>query len=144
MAQSSSHPLSGGDDRKALFQNQSARSDPYSRVKDDYNVSNQRFIEREQEQQQLLMRDQDQQLDGVMHTVGNIREIAVVMGRELDDQTNLLTDLEQNVDTTQGKLQLGLRRVNEFIKANADSKQQWTILILIIVLILLILLIIFV
>ncbi|KAJ3186971.1 hypothetical protein HDU85_007009 [Gaertneriomyces sp. JEL0708] len=121
MAQSSSHPLSGGDDRKALFQNQSARPDPYSRVKDDYNVSNQRFIEREQEQQQLLMRDQDQQLDGVMHTVGNIREIAVVMGRELDDQTNLLTDLEQNVDTTQGKLQLGLRRVNEFIKANAGE-----------------------
>ncbi|KAI8914929.1 syntaxin 6, N-terminal-domain-containing protein [Powellomyces hirtus] len=131
------------DGREALFAKKSVRTtDPYGRTQEDYQMSNQRFIEREAQQQQSLMQHQDQQLDGVLDTVGNLKEIATVMGREMDDQTALLVDLESNVDTTAGKLQLGMRRLNDFIKANADTKQQWTILILIIVLILLIVLII--
>ncbi|KAI8592350.1 syntaxin 6, N-terminal-domain-containing protein [Geranomyces variabilis] len=129
---------------QTLFAKKTLRTtDPYGRTSDDYQMSNQRFIEREAEQQQSLMRHQDQQLDGVLDTVGNLKEIATVMGQEMDDQTALLVDLESNVDTTAGKLQLGMRRLNDFIKANADGKQQCTILILIIVLILLIFLIIF-
>jgi len=32
------------------------------------------------------MQDQDEQLDGVQHTVGNLRQQAREMGEELDDQ----------------------------------------------------------
>jgi len=35
---------------------------------------------------QTLIRDQDEQLEGVSYTVGNLREQAREMGEELDDQ----------------------------------------------------------
>jgi len=40
----------------------------------------------EQFQQETLMRDQDQQLEGVSVTVGNLQMQAREMGEELDDQ----------------------------------------------------------
>ena len=36
--------------------------------------------------QQTLMRDQDEQLEGVSYTVGNLRQQAREMGDELEDQ----------------------------------------------------------
>ncbi|KAI9105962.1 syntaxin 6, N-terminal-domain-containing protein [Phlyctochytrium arcticum] len=133
------HP-SKSPERDAVLQGPKSIKD--SRFTEDSQPSNQRFIERETQQQQLLFQQQDHQLDGVLDTVGNLKEIAHVMGREMDDQTGLLVDLEAGVDTTAGKLQLGLRRMQEFIKANADTKQQWTIIILIVILIILVIMII--
>lgn len=87
------------------------------------------------------MKNQDQQLDGVLNVVSNMKELASVMGNELDDQTRLLGDLEMQVDTTQSNLGHGIKKVNDFIKANASSKQQYVIACLIIGLVILIILI---
>ena len=40
--------------------------------------------------QQTLMRDQDEQLQGVSYTVGNLQQQAREMGEELDDQVMYL------------------------------------------------------
>lgn len=64
------------------------------------------------------MQEQDQQLDGVMHTVLNMREIATVMNDELQDQSMLLDDLDEHVDRTSGRLQKTMKRMNKFIKDN--------------------------
>ncbi|KAI8842530.1 syntaxin 6, N-terminal-domain-containing protein [Chytridium lagenaria] len=123
------------NDRDALFGGKS-RLDVFGRMRDEEaRQSNQRFIEHESGFQQQIIRDQDAQLEDVMGTVGNLKEVAIVMGRELDDQARLLDDLESGVDTTAGKLRMGLKRMKEFMDANADSKQQWTICILISVLV---------
>ena len=45
------------------------------------------FEENELQQQQQVMRQQDQQLDQVMHTVVNLKGIAQTMGGELTTQT---------------------------------------------------------
>ncbi len=71
--------------------------------------------------QQMIISKQDEHLDDVMQTVGTLKEVAVVMGREIEDQTKLLDDMEVQVDSTQNKLQGGIKRVNEFIKANAGN-----------------------
>ncbi|RKO94334.1 hypothetical protein BDK51DRAFT_43074 [Blyttiomyces helicus] len=63
----------------------------------------------------------DYQIDDVLDTLGNIKNIAHVMGNELEDQTRPLEDLDTRVDTTAGKLQLGMRRMKDFIKANAGE-----------------------
>ncbi|KAJ1527365.1 Syntaxin-6, partial [Nowakowskiella sp. JEL0078] len=88
-----------------------------SSIKKPISASN--FVENEQHTQAMIMRQQDDQLDGVLNTVHGLKEVAHVMGRELDDQTHLLGDLENQVDTTQGKLQLGIKRLREIIKTNA-------------------------
>ncbi|KAJ3278729.1 Syntaxin-6 [Borealophlyctis nickersoniae] len=109
--------------RETLFQTKKSvkTTDKYGRTEEEYRMSNARFIEREQQQQQLLMQRQDEQMDDVYDTVVGLKDVAAVMGNELEDQAGLLQDLEANVDTTAGKLQLGLRRMQDFIKANAGT-----------------------
>ncbi|KAF9289471.1 hypothetical protein BGZ68_009275 [Mortierella alpina] len=104
--------------------------------------SNTKFVEQEAQQQQMLMQEQDQQLDGVMHTVLNMREIASTMNTELADQSMLLDDLDEHVDRTAGSLQKAMKRMNHFIKQNEETKASCCIGILIIVLIILLILII--
>lgn len=64
------------------------------------------------------MQEQDQQLDGITHTVINMREIAQTMNTELRDQSMLLDDLDGHVDRTSGSLQKAMKRMNHFIKQN--------------------------
>ncbi|KAG0344651.1 Syntaxin-10 [Podila humilis] len=104
--------------------------------------SNTKFIEQESQQQQILMQEQDQQLDGVMHTVLNMRDIASTMNQELTDQDMLLDDLDDHVDRTSGRLQKTMNRMNKFIKDNEETKSTCCIGILIIVLIILLILVI--
>ncbi|KAG9319144.1 hypothetical protein KVV02_002872 [Mortierella alpina] len=104
--------------------------------------SNTKFVEQEAQQQQMLMQEQDQQLDGVMHTVLNMRDIASTMNTELADQSMLLDDLDEHVDRTAGSLQKAMKRMNHFIKQNEETKSSCCIGILIIVLIILLILII--
>ena len=44
------------------------------------------YVVWEQEQQQVIMAEQDEVLEGVYQTVGNLREQAHEMGRELEEQ----------------------------------------------------------
>ncbi|KAF9182199.1 hypothetical protein BGZ51_004884 [Haplosporangium sp. Z 767] len=104
--------------------------------------SNAKFVEQEAQQQQMLFQEQDQQLDGVMHTVLNMRDIATTMNSELEDQSMLLDDLDEHVDRTQGSLQNAMKRMNHFIKQNEETKSTCCIGILIIVLIIMLILII--
>ncbi|KAI8848625.1 hypothetical protein BC829DRAFT_393503 [Chytridium lagenaria] len=123
-------------DRDALFAGK-VKVDAYGRTEEEHRMSNQKFIERERGQQ-------DAQLDEVMDTVGNLKE-------GLDDQTRLLDDLETNVDTTKGKLDMGMKRLKEFVNANSGTfnpsfftqNNQWTICGLITALIILLFLVLY-
>ncbi|KAJ1568959.1 Syntaxin-6 [Cladochytrium tenue] len=87
-------PRRGQSDRDLLLRATGSSSssspvvvtDRFGRTMDDYRASNQRFIDREQGMQQEILRHQDTQLEGVMDTVGNLKEVAVVMNREMEDQ----------------------------------------------------------
>ncbi|KAI8621250.1 syntaxin 6, N-terminal-domain-containing protein [Chytriomyces sp. MP71] len=103
--------------------------------------TNDQFLDRENGMQQQIMQQQDQQLEGVAATVTTLKEVALVMNQELDDQTALLADLDVQVDQTQGKLDMGVKRLKDFIDANADTKQQWTICCLVVALVVLLVII---
>jgi t-SNARE syntaxin family protein len=72
----------------------------------------------EQERQMEMMHEQDEALDGVFRTVGNLRQQADDMGRELEEQGELLTDVDNVADRVGGKLQTGLKKVGWVIKQN--------------------------
>jgi t-SNARE syntaxin family protein len=72
----------------------------------------------EQERQLEMMHEQDEALDGVFRTVGNLRQQADDMGRELEEQGELLTDVDNVADRVGGKLQTGLKKVGWVIKQN--------------------------
>lgn len=75
----------------------------------------------EQERQLELMQEQDEQLDGVFRTVGNLRQQADDMGRELEEQGQLLDDVDNVADRVGGKLQTGIKKVGWVIKNNEGN-----------------------
>ena len=75
----------------------------------------------EQEQQVQMMHEQDEALDGVFKTVGNLRQQADDMGRELEEQGEMLGDVDQLADRVQGKLANGIKRVGWVIKHNEGT-----------------------
>lgn len=72
----------------------------------------------EQQRQVEIMQEQDEALDGVFRTVGNLREQADVMGRELEEQGEMLEDVDHITDRVGGKLQGGMKRLNHIIRKN--------------------------
>ncbi|KAF2816361.1 uncharacterized protein BDZ99DRAFT_484990 [Mytilinidion resinicola] len=94
----------------------------------------------EQEQQMQMMHEQDEALDGVFRTVGNLRQQADDMGRELEEQGELLNDVDNVADRVGGKLQTGLKKVGWVIRKNEDKMSSCCIGVLIFVLILLLVL----
>ncbi|KAL9578711.1 MAG: hypothetical protein Q9212_005551, partial [Teloschistes hypoglaucus] len=72
----------------------------------------------EQQRQVEIMHEQDEALDGVFKTVGNLRQQADDMGRELEEQHEMLEDVDTVADRVGGKLQVGIKKVGWVIKNN--------------------------
>lgn len=106
-----------------------------SPLDDDY------AAEFEHQQQMQMLKQQDEQLDSVFHTVGNLRQQADDMGRELEEQTGMLEDVETVTDRVSGRLQGGMKRMNRLVKENEDGLSSCCIGVLIFVLIFLLILV---
>lgn len=95
----------------------------------------------EQQQQTQMMAEQDTQLDSVFHTVGNLRQQAADMGRELEEQAEMLDHVDGLADRVGGRLQGGLKSMGTVIRRNEDGLSSCCIAVLIFVLILLLVLV---
>ena len=62
------------------------------------------------------MNQQDEQFDQVLNTVQNLKGVAQTMGNELEVQAGYLRELDQNIDTTKGKMGVALRKMNVVIR----------------------------
>ena len=98
------------------------------------------YAEFEQQQQVEIMREQDQHLDGVFQTVGNLRRQADDMGRELEEQREMLEVVDSVTDRVSGRLQNGVQKLQYVIRHNEDRYSSCCIAVLIFVLILLLVL----
>ena len=72
----------------------------------------------EHQRQTQIMHEQDEALDGVFQTVENLRGQATTMGRELEEQGEILEDVEGITDRVGGKLTGGTKRLGEIIRKN--------------------------
>ncbi|KAL9598277.1 MAG: hypothetical protein Q9219_004578 [cf. Caloplaca sp. 3 TL-2023] len=85
--------------------------DPDAPEGDDYEAF-------EQQRQVEIMHEQDEALDGVFKTVGNLRQQADDMGRELEEQHEMLDESNNIAERVGGKLQTGIKKVGWVIKKN--------------------------
>ncbi|RDL36351.1 Syntaxin 6 [Venustampulla echinocandica] len=99
------------------------------------------YAEFEQQQQLHMMAEQDQQLDGVSRTVGNLRQQASDMGRELEEQAEMLDTVDGLADRVGGRLQTGMKKMGTVIRRNEDGLSSCCIGVLIFVLIILLVLV---
>ncbi|KAI1450001.1 t-SNARE [Annulohypoxylon stygium] len=107
---------------------------------DDGATSEDNYAEFEHQQQLQMMRDQDEQLDGVFVTVGNLRRQADDMGRELEEQVEMLEHVDSLADRVGGRLQTGMQKLGYVMRKNEDRYSSCCIALLIMVLIILLVL----
>ncbi|KAK5133909.1 hypothetical protein LTR08_007138 [Meristemomyces frigidus] len=65
----------------------------------------------EEQRQREMMHEQDDALDGVFQTVGTLRAQADTMGRELEEQAEMLEGVEEVADRVGGKLAVGVKKI---------------------------------
>lgn len=78
----------------------------------------------EQQRQMELMHEQDEQLDGVFRTVGNLRQQADDMGRELEEQAVMIDEVDTLADRVGGKLSNGMSRIKHIVRKNEGKCTQ--------------------
>lgn len=76
------------------------------------------FGQFEQQRQMEIMAEQDETLEGVFQTVETLRAQADTMGRELEEQADMLDDVDQATDRVGGKLKTGMKRIEHVIRQN--------------------------
>jgi len=104
------------------------RDDPYA-------------AEFEQRQQMQIMREQDEMMDTTLRTtVGNLRRQADEMGRELEEQREMLEVVDTLADRVGSRLQTGVAKLNHIVRQNEDKYSSCCIAVLIFVLIVLLVL----
>ncbi|KAG6038788.1 hypothetical protein E4U41_003672 [Claviceps citrina] len=116
------------------------RRDQHDEGHQDDDADADAYAEFEHQQQLGMMRDQDQHLEGVSHTVGNLRRQADDMGRELEQQTEMLHLVDETVERVGGRLQSGVQKLQLVVRKNEDRWSSCCIGVLIFVLILLLIL----
>lgn len=72
----------------------------------------------EEQRQMEMMHEQDEALDGVFQTVGTLRMQADSMGRELEEQADLLSETENITDRVTGKLGTGMKKIRHVMEKN--------------------------
>lgn len=72
----------------------------------------------EQQRQVEIMQEQDDALDDVSRTVGNLKQQADDMGREFEEQDEMLEEVGNIGDRLDGKLKQGMKKVEYVIRKN--------------------------
>ena len=87
-----------------------------------------------------MMREQEEQLGGVFTTVGNLRRQADDMGRELEEQREMLGVTDDLADRVAGRLQNGIAKLGHIARRSEDRYGGCCVALLITVLIVLLVL----
>ncbi|XP_065647866.1 syntaxin-6 isoform X2 [Hydra vulgaris] len=103
----------------------------YARLDNEIEQSNQRFIDDQFQQQQLLLTNQKTQLEHVGQSVGVLKSMGKHIGSELDEQAIIIDELNHEVDQTDSRLQTVLVRVEKMLKLADDKKQTYVLIALI-------------
>jgi flagellar capping protein FliD len=82
---------------------------------------NQRFIDREMQQQQELIQKHEMQLDHVVTKTGEIRIIAGIIEEELESDKHRLDDMDRKMDKRQSELDDTIDKMRKFLK----KKSTW-------------------
>ena len=76
----------------------------HSRLEKAQYDDNAGFIASERQEQEMLMREQDEHLDELSQTVNRLGAVSLTIGQELEDQSNLLNDLDDDMDGVRARL----------------------------------------
>ncbi|XP_058238322.1 syntaxin-10-like [Hemibagrus wyckioides] len=102
--------------------------------------ANSRYIEEQQEQQQLIVQEQDEQLELVSGSIRVLKDMSARIGDELDEQSVMLGEFSEEMEQSGSRMDSVLKKL-EKVSHMTSSRRQWCAIgaLLIILLVVLIL-----
>ncbi|XP_067416609.1 syntaxin-10 isoform X2 [Emydura macquarii macquarii] len=97
--------------------------------------ANSRYIEEQQLHQQLIVDQQDEQLELVSGSIRVLKHMSGRVGDELDEQSLMLEEFAQEMDTTQSRMDGVLKKMAKVSHMTSDRRQWCAICIVLVVLI---------
>jgi len=119
------------DQRQALMQTKTPKGDPndrYAGLNGVIQQDNDRMIGDQQGQQMQIMRQQDQELDAISNTIGQLGAMGEAIHTELSSQSRMLDEMNDRVDQTDSRLTNVMRKVNHLLESTSD-RVQWCLII---------------
>mmetsp|Transcript_2199 Transcript_2199/g.4974 ORF Transcript_2199/g.4974 Transcript_2199/m.4974 type:complete len:255 (-) Transcript_2199:71-835(-) len=95
------------------------------------------FLDAQERTTMQMMREQDSELDELGGAVRRLGDVGLTIGRELEEQQVMLEELEEDVETTRGKLKAAQRKMEKLLEKAGMRGQICIILFLMIVLVVL-------
>ena len=108
-------------------------ADKYARLDEEISKDNDEFIRNEQQRQQLIMRDQDQELDTLHEGVQRLGQIGQDIHVEITEQNRMFEELNDEMDHFEGRMDRVMKQINKILN-NKDSGKMCVIVILFILL----------
>ena len=105
-------------------------------------VANDHFLRGEQQTQEMMVRQQDEQLDVLSQGVGRLGDMASTIGNEVEEQSKMLSEMDEDLDRAAEKMGLVLGKVAKLLKTK-DKCQIWGVLLLFFTLVILVALVIY-
>eukprot|EP00798_Chlamydomonas_sp_ICE-L_P020265 gene20265-27019_t len=121
----------GQQNRDALLSGASASRGPAMETEQTAELDSQGLLQ----MQKHAMNQQDQALEKMEKTVTSTKHIALAIGEEVDLQTRLLDDLDEDVDVTNHRMRAATKRVKNMIKDTSHWKGGCMIFVLIVTLV---------
>ncbi|KAF8609184.1 hypothetical protein BDV93DRAFT_484557 [Ceratobasidium sp. AG-I] len=85
-------------------------------------------------EQEMEVQRQDSTLETISGTLHTLATQAGLIGQEVGEHTEMLTDLESQVDRSDSKLNSAMKKMKHFIRETEETKSGWCIGILIVIL----------
>ncbi|XP_030853451.1 syntaxin-6 [Strongylocentrotus purpuratus] len=127
--------------RQSLLPNGPGRpKHKYSRLEQEAEDENQRFIRDSNQQQQLIMESQDDQIDRVADSVGVLKNMSHSIGNELDEQAVMLDDFSTELENTESRLDGVMKKMAKVTRMSNDKRQWMAIAVLLVVMLIVIIL----
>ncbi|KAL6268691.1 hypothetical protein P5V15_001820 [Pogonomyrmex californicus] len=102
---------------KPLLDNSPARvpanhgTTKYSKLENEIDSPNRQFLSDTMQQQNAMIRQQDEQLDMIGETVGTLKTVSRQINSELDEQAVMLDEFGNELETTDSKLDATMKKM---------------------------------
>ncbi|XP_049864471.1 syntaxin-6 isoform X2 [Schistocerca gregaria] len=96
----------------------------YSKLENELDSPNRQFLDDTLQQQNHMLRSQDEQLDIISDSVGTLKTVSRQIGNELDEQAVMLDEFGNEMENTDSKLDSTMKRVAKVFHISND-RRQW-------------------
>ncbi|XP_023702469.1 syntaxin-6 [Cryptotermes secundus] len=102
----------------------------YSKLENELDSPNRHFLDDTLQQQNHIVRTQDEQLDMISDSIGTLKTVSRQIGNELDEQAVMLDEFGNELENTDSKLDTAMKKVAKVLHMSNDRRQWIAIAVL--------------